>query len=317
MFRCDAQQARARRWSDSGPHRRQVSELALPRHKVAPNGREVVPSLAHWASAAKCGPGTVRAMTIPTDPDATEPVELSILNEDWRLRPVDPRHVELLAAALDRCPPIVVRRTGRVLLDGHARVAAARLKGQTTLRAAWFTGSDAEAFEAAISANAQHGLPLTGPERIAALHALLELAPQWSNRRLAVAAGLSEATVRRARRPGASRTHLDGDVLGADGKRYPRDAAIRRATAMGLIRSRPEMSNRAIARLVGLSPTTVGKLRIPTNTQPEAPTAPDATTPAQNDSRTHGWAAWWTRIIGWLRRWANRDKAKRAAGVRR
>lgn len=263
-------------------------------------------------------------MTTPTDFDAAETVELATLTEDWRLRPVDPRHVQLLAAVLDRCPPIVVRRAGRVL-DGHARVAAARLKGRTTLPVEWFTGSDAEALEAAISANAQHGQPLTGPERTAALQALLELAPRWSNRRLAAAAGVSEATVRRARRPGAPRTHLDGESLGADGKHYPRDVAIRRATATGLMRSRPDMSNRAIARLAGLSPTTVGKLRTPTSTEPnastapevptpEAPPDPEAPTPAQNnDPRTNRWAAWWTRITGWLRHWARRDKAKRAS----
>jgi hypothetical protein len=264
-------------------------------------------------TAARRGPGTVRAMTTPTSSDAAEIVELAMLNEDWRLRPVDPRHVELLAAVLDRCPQIVVRRAGRVLLDGHARVAAARLKGRATLPVKWFTGSDAEALEAAISANARHGLPLTGPERAASLHALLELAPQWSNRRLAAAAGVSEATVRRARCPGASQTHLDSEILGADGKHYPRDVAIRRATATGLMRSRPDMSNRAIARLAGLSHTTVGKLRTPTSTEPESPSDPGAPTPTQNnDSRTSRWAAWWRRIIAWLRHWTTRNKPKRA-----
>lgn len=254
-------------------------------------------------------PGTVAAMNPPTagiENDHVQTVELDALDLTWRLRPLDQHHVDRLVGVLDYCPPILVWRAGLVLLDGHMRVEAALRDGRGFLPVTWFDGDADEALEAAATANAAHGLPLTATERKAALAALMQLAPQWSNRRLARAAGVSEAAVRQMRCPGALSTQVD-TVVGADGKRYPLDGGLRSATAIALLQTCPEMSDRAIARSVGLSPTTVGKLRAKaTATQPPGPATP--ATPAAVPPPRNRWLAFWTRVMSWLlRRFTNTE----------
>ena len=186
-------------------------------------------------------------------------VHLDRLDDRLCLRSLDPAHVLVLIGVLDLCPPIVVERGSLLLLDGRHRAAAAATLGRDTIPVRWVDGDEAILLEAAVSANSQHGLPLTYAQRKAAAGRLLDLAPDWSNRRVARACGLSEATVRRMTRPGASTTQVDTRT-GSDGKAYPTtgDAV---ETARALLASEPHSSDRAIARAAGLSPTTVGRLR--------------------------------------------------------
>lgn len=198
-------------------------------------------------------------MTQPTTYAEPPHVHLDRLGDSLNLRPLHAAHVLVLAGVLDLCPPIVVERGSCRVLDGRHRAAAAAALGRDTIAVRWVDGDEAILLEAAVSANSEHGLPLTHAQRKAAAGRLLDLAPDWSNRRVARACGLSEATVRRMPRPGASTTQVDTRT-GSDGKVYPitGDAV---ESARALLASEPHSSDRAIARATGLSPTTVGRLR--------------------------------------------------------
>jgi ParB-like chromosome segregation protein Spo0J len=185
-------------------------------------------------------------------------VTLGDLDGGGRLRPPDADHVLALSQVLDECPPITAHRGTMRLVDGHMRADAAHLLGRCSLPVVWIDGDDASLLEAAVSANSRHGLPLTHLQRKDAARKLLTEAPHWSTRRVARACGLPEATVRRMRPP-ASLTQVDRRV-GSDGKAYPiRSSAHQQSRA--LLGSAPELSDRAIARATGLSPTTIGRLR--------------------------------------------------------
>lgn len=227
--------------------------------------------------------------SIPPAADAVEVIAADELVIAWQLRAVSPEQVMLLAPVLEDCPPILVRQHDRALLDGHMRLAAAQLRDRAWLPVQWFHGTDAEAYEAAVAANSRHGLPLTADARRTAVRALLELSPEWSNRRIARAAGVSEATVRRARRSGASVTHLN-TVVGVDGKRYPARKTSQTAAAGGPAH-RPEPSDPANARDTSPSASAVSQSQHQRGGSPAAPT-----TAAPR-------ARWWRRFLGRLRRW--------------
>jgi hypothetical protein len=89
--------------------------------------------------------------------------------------------------------------------------------------------------------------------------------PRPDDRRIARACAISEASVRRSRRPPASPAPLDTRV-GIDGKTYP-VSKVAHDAARDLLASCPGQSDRAIARATGVSPTTVGRLRRDARTQ--------------------------------------------------
>jgi hypothetical protein len=219
-------------------------------------------------------------------------VDLQRLNLSHRLRPVDDDHVTAIAHVLDDCPPITVQRHTLRLVDGHMRVAAAQILGRVTLPVTWVNGNDADLLELAAARNASHGLPLTLGQRKDAALKLLQLAPDYSNRRIATACGISETTVRRLRRPPASPTHLD-NRSGADGKTYSVDTAPARTAATTMLTTDPQLSDRAVARLTGLSPTTVGRLR--RDLAPDV--TPEPTEPRHRPLRRRFWS-WIRRILG-------------------
>lgn len=214
---------------------------------------------------------TVRRMTKNDNTPGVEStgpahVPLTALTLTAPLRPVNAEHVALLIDVLDQCSPLLVHRdTGRVL-DGHHRAAAATARGDHSVAVQWVDGDEAELLEVALRANTAHGLPLTRAERRQGVDKLIELRPAWSNRRIAEAAGVSDATVRRRRkapphgtagRPASSMTHLDSPREGRDGKQYP----TQRIDLADLVRTHPSASDRQIARLARCSPTTVATWR--------------------------------------------------------
>ena len=240
-------------------------------------------------------------MTETTRPGTDWQLEpIDTLDLGARIRPRDEAHVVRLAEVVDRCPPILVDRGSRRVIDGCMRVEAAQMRGWSHIGVVWFDGTSAERLEAAVAANAAHGLPLSSSARCAAALSLLEAAPRWSNGKIARASGLSESTVRRLRAasgcPGPSATGLDTRV-GADGRAYPVNTAGREAAA-ALLSAEPSLSDREVARRTKMSPTTAGRIRTESVTAPAG-----AQTARGSDPRA---AQTGGRFRALLRRWLHR-----------
>jgi ParB-like chromosome segregation protein Spo0J len=194
-------------------------------------------------------------------PPTVRAVELALLRPAPDIRLIDEGHVHVLMDVMDRLPPIVVVADTLTLVDGMHRVEAALRKGRTHLLAEHVELAPGEVLAERIRRNVAHGLPLSVAERKRAAQHLLAEDPARSNALVARLAGVSTSTVRRLRGcPGPPENDLD-TVLGLDGKRYSRRIAARREAALTLLRREPGLSDRAIAKQVRLSPTTVGALR--------------------------------------------------------
>lgn len=235
----------------------------------------------------------MNAMEPNTAPSIVDPIEITQLDRTRPLRALDRAHVAVLAGVLDSCPPIVVQVGTLRVVDGHMRVAAAELLGRATLPVRWVHGGEARLVELAATANSRHGLPLTAAERKDAARRLLDVAPGWSNRRVAKTCGISEASVRRLRCPPASPAHVDKRI-GIDGKAYPTSTRAPQA-ARELLASVPRASDRAIARTTGVSPTTVGRLRRAGHPEPPHPHS------RPHEPQRWPWARRWLQVARWLR----------------
>ena len=86
------------------------------------------------------------------------------------------------------------------VIDGMHRVRAAILSGAGYIEALLFEGAEDEAFLLAVQLNVAHGLPLSRADRVAAAVRIIHSSPQWSDRAIARAAGLSDKTVASIRR---------------------------------------------------------------------------------------------------------------------
>jgi hypothetical protein len=209
----------------------------------------------------------------------TERVAIGSLDVGGRMRPADAGHVRILAYVLDETPPVLVLSEGRRVLDGFMRLDAARSLGRTEVLVEWVTGDEADAWEQAIHTNSSHGLPFTARQRRAAAVRLLVLAPHWSDRRIAAAAGVDPRSVGRWRktlldRAGVEMPHLSTNQrVGRDGRRHlsTKDLEARREVARGLLRDQAALSDRDVGRRAGLSAAAVRRLRTEPPPQAAAP----------------------------------------------
>ncbi len=209
-------------------------------------------------------------------------VDLDELSEGGspRVAGVDESHVDVLAAVLDRLPPILVHRETLRVIDGVHRVRAARLIGRTRLPARMVDADAADAFVAAVRANTEHGLPLSLADRKAAAATILRTHPHWSDRMIADVVGLSAKTVAATRTgDGAART-------GRDGKVRPLDGARRRRVAARLLGENPDLSLRQVARMAGISPETVRSVRV-RMARGEDPATQDHASPTFKPGESH------------------------------
>src|SRR5882724_2672517 len=178
-----------------------------------------------------------------------------------RLGGISPDYIRQLARSEQELPPIVVHRASRRIVDGMHRVRAALLRGEDEIDARFFDGAERDAFVLAVRLNAAHGLPLTRTDRRAAATRIIRSHPQWSDRMIAAAAGLSPKTV------GAIRRRLSGELpqsntrVGHDGRARPVDTSDGRRLAGELISHNPRASLREVARAAGISPATVRSVR--------------------------------------------------------
>ncbi|MFE6894376.1 ParB N-terminal domain-containing protein [Streptomyces sp. NPDC057694] len=174
----------------------------------------------------------------------------------------DQAHVQVLAKAGDSMPPIIVHRPTLRVIDGVHRVHAAQVNGDSEIPARLIDCDRATAFVLAVRANVTHGLPLSRADRTAAAARIVRAFPQWSDRAVAAAVGISDKTVSRLRKQaGDGRAAPTGTRLGQDGRTRPLDSGRRRRRAAALLRETPDAGLREVARATGLSPATVRDVR--------------------------------------------------------
>lgn len=194
-------------------------------------------------------------------PTTRVPVGSLVLSNWLRVKGEDTKHVRILAEAGDILPPIVVHRATMRVIDGMHRVRAAMLSGATKIDAVLFEGAEEQAFLLAVRLNATHGLPLSRADRVAATVRIIYSCPQWSDRAIASAAGLSDKTVASIRRRTTAEIPHLADRIGRDGRVRPVSSAVGRRLASDLIAENPDATIREIATRAGISLGTARDVR--------------------------------------------------------
>ncbi|WP_160118000.1 ParB N-terminal domain-containing protein [Mycobacterium sp. MFM001] len=174
---------------------------------------------------------------------------------------INEHYVKILAQSPLPLPPIVVHRTSMWVIDGVHRLRATELRGDVTIPARFFEGSDAEAFALAVHLNVTHGLPLTLAERKAAARRIVRSYPHWSDRSIALITGVSNKTVGKLRGCTTEEISQLGHRLGRDGKLRPASPVNGRRRAAKYLSMNPRASLREIAREAGVSVSTARDVR--------------------------------------------------------
>ena len=199
------------------------------------------------------------------DLSACEPVAVDLdqihLGEGVRVDGTDAAHVRTLADSPLPLPPVILHRPSMRVVDGVHRVLAARQRGDSRIPAVFVDGSDIEAFVLAVRLNSRHGLPLNRKDRRAAVERIVSRHPEWSDRRIAVLAGVSPKTVASVRNCSTEEVPQMTARLGQDGRVRPVDTAEGRLQAAEELRRRPVASVREIAAVTGIAPGTVSDVR--------------------------------------------------------
>lgn len=207
------------------------------------------------AGNGSCAPGT------GTDDIAWVPVERLVPGYSPRVNGVDEQHATVLAESDESLPPILVERASMRVVDGMHRLRAAALRGQKTIAVAFFEGSPEDAFVEAVQANRAHGLPLTLADREGAAARIVMSHPNHSDRAIAAITGLSAKTVKSIRERTLPREGQVSSRIGRDGRVRPVDSAEGRRVARDAIVEHPHASLREIARIAGISASTVRDVR--------------------------------------------------------
>jgi hypothetical protein len=180
-----------------------------------------------------------------------------VIGDSPRLSGEIPEHVQALANVETLLPPLLVHRGTMRVIDGMHRLRAAMLRGDETILVEYFDGDEATAFVAAVKANVTHGMPLSLADRECAATRILTSQPNLSDRAVADIAGLAARTVAAIRTRIKPAGEQSTTRLGKDGRVRPLSTAEARRLAGDILTDRPESSLRDVARVTGLSPTTV------------------------------------------------------------
>jgi len=190
------------------------------------------------------------------------PLDRVVPGSPLRTGGLDRAHIQALSEIVDSLPPILLMPGSMVIVDGHHRYEAARLAGETAIRATFFEGDESAGFLESLRRNTLHGLPLSLRDRELAADRILEWHPEWSDRRIAQQCALSPTTVARLRPahrppPGAAVEKR----VGIDGRARPVDRTAARQRMIAAINADPSASLRTIAARVGTSPETVRRVK--------------------------------------------------------
>lgn len=189
------------------------------------------------------------------------PINALLPADSPRLAGEDSEHARALAQTGSVLPPILVHRPTMRVIDGMHRLRAAVIRGQDTIEAQFFDGSEDAAFVLAVEANIAHGLPLSLADREVAAARIIASHPQCSDRWIAKSTGLASKTV------GAIRQRLSVALppltarTGRDGRVRPLNSAQGRQLASVLIAAKPDASLREIAKATGISLGTARDVR--------------------------------------------------------
>lgn len=190
-----------------------------------------------------------------------------------RLKGEDLEHVRLMAELDDELQPIVVHKESMRVIDGMHRLRAGAERGDTTIRARYFSGSASEAFLFAVQSNTKHGLPLSRADRRAAAMRIIESFPTMSDRALSKFTGLAQQTVAKIRQQ--LPTGGSGQPrIGVDGRARPVNPKENRRIAEQYLHDNPHASLREIARAANISPSTAQDVRRRATEQHGSPELP-------------------------------------------
>ena len=177
-----------------------------------------------------------------------------------RLAGEDHEHALRLADSESDLPPILVHRSTMRIIDGTHRVKAMAYRGLDEIEAEFYDGSLENAFVLSVHANVQHGLPLSLTDRRAAARRILATHANWSDRAIAQLAGLSAKTISDLRCATVETQQLHIRI-GHDGRARPLDSAPGRRRAAEVLDQLPDASLREVAKVAGISPSTVRDVR--------------------------------------------------------
>jgi ParB-like chromosome segregation protein Spo0J len=195
------------------------------------------------------------------DRPAVVPIGALLASDSPRLKGENAEHVQTLAKLRDTLPPILVHPETMRVIDGMHRLRAARLRGDETIAVEYFKGSEDDVFALSVRLNIAHGLPLSREDRMAAAGRLLKAYPYWSNRRIAVNAGLSATSIASLRRRSADQDEQLTARVGRDGRVRPLRASEGRLRASQVIAANPHASLREIAERAGIAAATAKDVR--------------------------------------------------------
>ncbi|WP_331744962.1 ParB/RepB/Spo0J family partition protein (plasmid) [Streptomyces sp. NBC_01136] len=195
------------------------------------------------------------------DRPAVVPIDALLASDSPRLNGENAEHVQTLAKLRDALPPILVHHETMRVIDGMHRLRAARLRGDETIAVEYFKGSEDDVFALSVRLNIAHGLPLSREDRMAAAERLLKVYPYWSNRRIAVNAGLSATSIASLRRRSTGQGEQLTARVGRDGRVRPLHASEGRLRASRVIADNPHASLREIAERAGIAAATAKDVR--------------------------------------------------------
>lgn len=157
-------------------------------------------------------------------------------------------------------PPIVVDRPTMRVFDGLHRLAAARVRGDTTILVR-FADDTHDAFVRAVRNNATHGKPLTLAERRAAAERIFGMYPEWSDRKVAEVSNLSKTTVAKIRACSTGKVTQLNTRTGRDGRTRPLNADEGRRRVVAVLADHPAATLRELASRAGVALGTAKDVR--------------------------------------------------------
>jgi len=196
---------------------------------------------------------------------------------------------EYAESDLDDFPPIrvfvidqeLVLSVGHHTLEAHIRQKREKIKAVIVKG-----GTLADAILDAVKSNSRHGLRRSTDDKRRAINLLLSTFPSWSAKQIADNAGVSNHAVAAVQReiaesvqPGEIQVGHSGKADSADGKKRPASKSAvdkQQQAVQEKIAEAPDLTDRAVAKLVGCSPSTVGKIRASSGTAVKAAPSPDA-----------------------------------------